>query len=120
MPMEEKLGSFDDRGTELDARLAVIVQRKAETEQELAEVVSVCENLKGLQSQAESDVEELIAEKSDWEEQKKESNMTWDSVDKEIFEILYQKTALVSDLQVQKNKKEVLLRQRGFSYPKGQ
>jgi chromosome segregation protein len=110
--LEEKLGSFDDRGTELDARLAVIVQRKAETEQELAEVVSVCENLKGLQSQAESDVEELIAEKSDWEEQKKESNMTWDSVDKEIFEILYQKTALVSDLQVQKNKKEVLLRQR--------
>jgi chromosome segregation protein len=83
--LEEKLGSFDDRGTELDARLAVIVQRKAETEQELAEVVSVCENLKGLQSQAESDVEELIAEKSDWEEQKKESNMTWDSVDKEKY-----------------------------------
>ncbi|HHV34643.1 MAG TPA: chromosome segregation protein SMC [Syntrophomonadaceae bacterium] len=110
--LEEKVGAVDDRRAELEARIAVIVQRKAETEQELAEAIAVCKKLKDLQSQAERDVEDLLAEKKDWEEQKKEANRTWESVDQEIFEVLHQKTALVSELQVQKNKKEVLARQR--------
>lgn len=110
--LEEKLVSCDYRGAELQARLTVIAQRRVETEQELAEVASGCRELIDLRSQAERDVEELLAEKRDWEEQKKEANRTWEIVDKDIFEILHQKTAIVSDLQVQKNKKEVLLRQQ--------
>lgn len=110
--IEEKLGSCEYRKAELQARLTVVAQRQQETEQELADVTSTCKKLSDLQAQAERDVEGLLAEKKDWEEQKKAANKTWESVDKEIFEILYQKSALVSDLQVQKNKKEVLVRQQ--------
>lgn len=110
--LDEKLGSYGYREEDLQARLAVIEQRKAETEQELTEVMSACQKLMDDQSQAKREVEKLMAEKGNWEEQKQETNRTWDTVDREIFSVLHKKTALVSDLQVLKNKKEVLVRQQ--------
>ncbi len=110
--LEEKIASCDLRGAELQARLAVIGQRKLETEQELAEIASACSKLESHQSQAKGDLAALEKEKIKWEAQKDEANRTWDRVDKETFEILHQKTGLVSDLQVLKNKKEVLVRQQ--------
>jgi chromosome segregation protein len=110
--LEEKLGSYGYREEDLQTRLAVIEQRKAETEHELKEVMSACQKLMDDQSQAKREVEKLMAEKGDWEEQKQETNRSWETVDREIFSVLHKKTALVSDLQVLKNKKEVLVRQQ--------
>lgn len=110
--LEEKAGSYAYREEDLQARLAVVQQRKAETEQELIDVRAACQKLIDEQSQANRALERLMAEKSDWEEQKQETNRTWETVDKGIFAVLHKKTALVSELQVLKNKKEVLARQQ--------
>jgi chromosome segregation protein len=110
--LEEKASSYDYREEDLQARLAVVQQRKAETEQELTDVITACQKLMDDQSQANRDLDRLMVEKRDWEEQKQETNRTWETVDKGIFSVLHKKTAVVSDLQVLKNKKEVLVRQQ--------
>jgi chromosome segregation protein len=110
--LEEKSDSLEHRIAELQARIAVVAQRRQETEQEMDDAASAYKKLSLLRLQAESDVQKLSAEKEEWEEQKKETEKRWESVDKEIFEVLYRKTSLVSDLQVQKNKREALLHRR--------
>lgn len=110
--LEEKVTSCDIRKGELKARLAVIVERKAETRKELAELLAECEQLKLMRLQVQQKLDVLEDEKRSWDEQKKETNRTWEEIDQEIFDILHQKTSLVSEVRVLNNKKELLTRQQ--------
>ena len=110
--LEEKLVSCENRKKELKARLSVILERKKETKEELAEVEAACVRLRDLQLDAQQKLTGLEEEKRAWEEQKKLTNKSWEDIDQEIFDILHRKTSLVSEVRVLKNKKEVLARQQ--------
>jgi len=110
--LEEKMVSCENREKELKARLAVILERKKETKEELAELEAACERLRELQLDAQQKLTGLEEEKRAWEEQKRLTNRSWEDIDQEIFDILHRKTSLVSEVRVLKNKKEVLARQQ--------
>ncbi|MGB3912854.1 MAG: chromosome segregation protein SMC [Thermacetogeniaceae bacterium] len=110
--LEEKMASSENRKKELKARLAVILERKKETKEELAELEAACERLRELQLGAQQILTELEEEKRAWEEEKKLTNRAWEDIDQEIFDVIHRKTSLVSEVRVLKNKIEVLSRQQ--------
>jgi len=110
--IEEKLAASRRQAAELQTRFAVVKQKREETFRELEEIAETCNQLKVLQEQAASELEVLREENRDYEERRSLVSQGLESLDKSVFDVLHQKTALLSDIQGLRNKKELLVRQR--------
>lgn len=108
----DKISSCQVREAELQARFTVIRRRREETTRELEEISAVNGRLRELQEQAKSELEALEKENRDYEEKRARVSRDLESLNRVIFDILHQKTALLSEIQGARNKKELLARHR--------